>query len=112
MSLFSTFQQRTLLRSCIEICSTPAQAHQTTEREAMSANDKEPRMSPLPNYGDHMPIADWLEAVHVGLFIDYDGSGDYATATEVSDQPVYPSDITKLKKQPPAWATHVVWYNK
>lgn len=61
--------------------------------------------------GDVMTIPEFVKAVEDGCFIDYDGFGEYATATEVSDIMVHPSDILAGEK-PPAEYTHVVWYNR
>ena len=41
---------------------------------------------------------------------DYDGHGDLATATEVSDVGISPSDLSYFVR--PSWATHVCWYNR
>jgi hypothetical protein len=69
------------------------------------------KTEPLPSYGDHMTLEKFVEHVVQGMFIDYDGSGNYATATAMySDLTVSPSDVTSgdLKTQ----FTHVVWFNK
>jgi hypothetical protein len=71
---------------------------------------KEPIMSPIPNYGDHMTLEEFVECCESGGFIDYDGRGDYATETEISDVGVRPSQITSGKIDT-RW-THVVWYNR
>jgi hypothetical protein len=69
-----------------------------------------PGLWPLDGIGDHMPMADWLSCVRSGGFIDYDGYGHLATATNKSENVVRPSDV-KLYTMP-EWATHVVWYNR
>jgi hypothetical protein len=66
----------------------------------------------LPSYGDHMTIERWLQCVECGGFIDYDGHGNLATETQLSDIVVYPSDVTALKLKMPSWATHVMWFNR
>jgi hypothetical protein len=74
---------------------------------------KEPEWEPIPDYGDHMTWEDFVSAVKTGGFIDYDGHGNLATATECSDKNIVPSQITRpsgYKK--PAWCSHVVWYNR
>jgi hypothetical protein len=67
-------------------------------------------MEPIPDYGDHMTWEHFVECVESGGFIDYDGHGDLATATECSNITISPSRVQSFKK--PAWATHVVWYNR
>lgn len=64
----------------------------------------------IPDYGDHMTIEDFIECAKSGGFIDYDGSGNYATKDKMTDIEIYPSDITAgvYRKD----FTHVVWFNK
>lgn len=69
------------------------------------------------SYGDLIPIKEWINTVNCGGFTDYDGSGQLATKRNdgqwlVSNQHVYPSDVTFLKLKFPEWATHVLWFNK
>lgn len=71
---------------------------------------EENKLKPFPKYGDKMTKKAFEEAVKCGSFIDYDGCGDLATATHVSDIVFSPSDFGK--KEWPAWATHIVWYNR
>lgn len=59
-----------------------------------------------------MPVDEFLEGVKSGHFIDYDGSGHWATETHHCEHRVCPSDISVLKRVPPAWATHICWYNR
>ena len=61
---------------------------------------------------DIMPVADWLEGVKYGGFIDYDGFGNLATATVKTQISISPSDITVLNVKIPDWCTHIVWYNR
>ena len=61
--------------------------------------------------GEHMTWEEFAESVEAGDFIDDDGFGDLATATHYSSVSINPSDITEAYARP-AWATHVVWYNK
>ena len=67
-------------------------------------------MREIPKYGDLMTLNEFKESCEDALFIDYDGSGKYATKTQMSTIPVYPSDVTKgiLRED----FTHVVWFNK
>jgi len=76
-------------------------------------SDAAPELKPLPDHGDLMPFADWLESVNDGFFIDYDGHGHMATKDGYSPKhPVYPSQWKNKVERWPAWATHVVWYNR
>jgi hypothetical protein len=54
-----------------------------------------------------IPIDQWLDGVRRGGFVDYDGHGRLATANGVSGMMWVPS-----KGSPPAWATHICWYNR
>ena len=72
--------------------------------------DREIRFEPLPNYGDHMTMKDFIKCCKSGGFIDYDGHGVYATETQRTNSLIFPSDVTsgKVDKE----FTHVVWFNK
>lgn len=68
------------------------------------------QMLPLPDYGDHMLIADFVAACRSGTFIDYDGYGYYATQTQESDKLIRPSEVMKGHID---WSfSHVMWYNR
>lgn len=86
--------------------------------------------------GDMMTIRDFAEWVACGVFIDYDGMGEWSDGTYVSealteqymqhfvegmpashlppaqDVWVYPSHLAKGLLVRPAWATHINWYNR
>lgn len=66
--------------------------------------------SELPEYGDHMTIAEFTENVKDGGFTDWDGHADGATATHKLDITLSCDDVLKgrIRKE----ITHVVWYNK
>lgn len=67
-------------------------------------------MEPIPDYGDHMTIDDFVNRCREGWLIDYDGYGLYATATAMSNKAVYPSAVvTDLFDRS---YTHVVWFNR
>lgn len=67
-------------------------------------------LNDIPEYGHHMTLKDFIECCEAGGFIDYDGSGTYATETQESDIAIYPSDIMSgVFRQD---FTHVVWYNR
>lgn len=71
-----------------------------------------PVFEPIPDYGDHMTFESFRESVENGHFVDYDGHGDLATADQCSNITINPSQLDDSSWKPPAWATHVVWYNK
>jgi hypothetical protein len=75
------------------------------------------RAKELPEYGDLISVADWLNQVRVSNFIDYDGNG--RLVMKLSDSvwvigmaTLYPSDITLFNLTLPKWATHVLWFNR
>ena len=59
---------------------------------------------PDPEDGLHVALAEFAADVRAGLYNDYEGSGYYATATEVSDEAVDLSAIDESR------FTHVVWH--
>jgi len=64
-----------------------------------------------PSYGDLFSLEDFIEYCRNGMFIDYDGSGTYATATMISKtHDAIPSEI-KDGKIDRSW-THVMWFNR
>lgn len=65
----------------------------------------------IPSYGDHMKFEDFEEACRNGWFIDYDGSGVYATEDKISDIAIYASDFTEHNNIR-ADFSHVMWYNR
>lgn len=63
---------------------------------------------PLPDYGDVMTVAEWLQLVTAGTILDQDGHGHAvrdglmdASERLVPSLPVVRGD-----------ATHVVWFNR
>jgi predicted ribosome quality control (RQC) complex YloA/Tae2 family protein len=71
---------------------------------------KQPKYQEIPNYGDHMTMENFIKNVNSGGFIDYDGSGNYATATQMTDITIQPSYVKsgKMRKD----FTHIVWFNR
>ena len=65
-----------------------------------------PELKALPKYGELITMEEWLNAVKGGWFIPYDGSGHWATATNMDSS----SDV--WSGDPPEWATHVMWFNR
>lgn len=71
------------------------------------------KTEPLPDYGEHMLIEEFEKACQAQGYIDYDGYGNYATATEMSSSfVVHPSDITRKNYVRKLHWTHVCWFNK
>lgn len=66
------------------------------------------RLEPIPDYGDLIALDEFREDVESGGFTDDDGSGNWATETEMSDIDVNLRDLTP----PNPKFTHVVWFNK
>jgi hypothetical protein len=63
---------------------------------------------PLYDFGQHMTVEQFREAVKEDWIFDEEGFGALATATQQSRISAIPSQISK--QQLPEWATHVVWY--
>jgi len=70
-----------------------------------------PELKPLSEYGDLMTRTEFVEAVQCGAFIDSDGIGSLATATEESSIRINPSNCLRTLVEH-AWASHVIWFNK
>jgi hypothetical protein len=65
----------------------------------------------IPNYGDLMPLSDWIEMVKMGGFIDYDGHGHYSDGIQMlGDVYVKPSDVKKGNVD--RRYSHIVWFNR
>jgi hypothetical protein len=74
---------------------------------------QDPELEALPEYGNLYTIADFVALVNDGMFIDYDGTGYFATAFGMSRENIArPSFIKKEDYSVPTWATHVMWFNK
>jgi hypothetical protein len=72
---------------------------------------REPEYCDLSTYGNHYTLKDFVENCLSGGFIDYDGHGRYATATQETNIGIVPSDVTDnvyIKDK----YTHVMWFNK
>lgn len=83
----------------------------TTVRLDTPENIEDVKFEPIPDYGDLMPLQEWIDGVECGGFIDYDGHGTLATADMNTCHSISPSDwSTDLKL--PEWVTHIVWYNR
>ena len=68
-------------------------------------------LEPIPDYGQHMPIQEFIDACKKGLFIDSDGFGNYATPMKrCKHLTVSPLNVVKPGYRPPS--SHVVWFKK
>lgn len=63
------------------------------------------KLVPIPDYGEKMLAQDWIDSINSGAYNEYDGSGYWATDSEMDDE----ADCFSPQ---PSWATHVVWFNK
>jgi len=78
--------------------------------------DREQRMimpyelKKLPDYGDVMPLKDFLNCVKSGGFIDYDGFGYYVKDNQESDIMIHPSDLhyKAIRKD----FDTIIWFNR
>ena len=61
----------------------------------------------IPDYGDRMPLKEFLECVECGGFIDYDGSGNYIFENKMTNISIHPSD-----KKHRTEFTEIIWFNK
>lgn len=59
-----------------------------------------------------MTIGEFKLLIDTGMFSDYDGHGNYATETEMSDVVVFPSDLYGREDGRGEAFTHVVWFNE
>jgi hypothetical protein len=70
---------------------------------------------PNPKYGDLFTKDEFVADVRAGAFIPSDGTSDWATLTHSDPDRLHgPSPMTCIRKgiPGPAWATHVLWFNK
>ena len=62
---------------------------------------------------DVYTIKEFIAQCKGGLFIDYDGFGEYAKNGYKYDETwVKPSDVIEKGYKPPKRYTHIVWYNR
>lgn len=66
--------------------------------------------SEIPKYGNKLSLQEFIENVNIGVFIDSDGYGYYATDTQMTDIIVLPSMIIN-KNIDDRWS-HIVWFNR
>jgi len=63
-----------------------------------------------PDYGDMIPLSDFIKTCKSFGFIDYDGDGVYAFIDKTSKKRVSPSDI--MNGDIDYRFTHVLWFNR
>lgn len=74
----------------------------------------------IPDYGDHMSLDQFIQAVDQMAFIDYDGFGKLATDDDMSNILIRPSDVFTKKEKTfkkkflkiTEGYTHIVWFNR
>lgn len=71
--------------------------------------NKTPQFRPIADYGDRMPIEEFISCVNTGGFIDYDGFGHYVRDDQESDIDVYPSDVKHGLRTD---FTEIIWFNR
>jgi hypothetical protein len=74
--------------------------------------DQKLAFSEHPDYGDLFTMEEFIDDCDSGCMTDYDGTGRLATAQQVSNVYVSPSDFEYEGVKAPEWATHVMWFNK
>jgi hypothetical protein len=89
---------------------------QLPEKSKIANLDREKRLimpyefDELPDYGDVMPLADFIQYVNDGSFIDYDGHGYYVKDNKESNIMIIPSDVkhNSVRKD----FDTIVWFNR
>lgn len=66
----------------------------------------------IPDYGDQMTMKHFKENCDAGGFIDYDGSGSYASKTKMSNIGIVPSDFKRGTIHKNKEFTHIIWFNR
>lgn len=75
--------------------------------------DKQVKWSTIPDYADHITLEYWIDCVKAFGFMNCDGFGRLATATQESNIEIYPSYIFRKKGYKfRVWTTHICWYNR
>jgi hypothetical protein len=66
------------------------------------------------DFGDLIPIEEWIEDVKYELFTDYDGCGNFVKDGMMTD--TYDDDVCNIKLCEELYSkgeiTHVLWFNK
>lgn len=85
------------------------------EENQITHLDRERRMiipyelSDLSDYGDVMPLKDFIEHCKIGNFIDYDGFGRYVKDGKETNITIYPSDVENGEIRPDF--DTIIWFN-
>ena len=72
--------------------------------------ENEIKKEPIPGYGDHMTMKEFIEACRLYCFVDSDGIGNYAGIDFCTNKEISPSDVINNKYDNNY--THVMWFNK
>lgn len=86
------------------------------ERKKIDALSREKRLlmtptfSDVSDFGDMMPLKEFIDCVNDGGFIDYDGYGHYVKNNQQSDIIIYPSDVknNSIRKD----FDTIIWFNR
>lgn len=62
------------------------------------------------DFGDKMPLDEFINDCKEGYFVDSDGSGYYGTEDKQTNLPIYPSSIMSGTYRTDF--SHVYWFNK
>jgi len=92
------------------LCSCAQKARNIVGRVKMLLMKDKETWSDIPDFGDHMTLEEFKDSCDCGAYVNYDGIGQYASATQESSVYVKPSDVFNGLLD--TSYTHVVWYNK
>ena len=68
------------------------------------------KLRPLSDYGDVIPLKDFVSACKSGMFIDYDGHGYYVEEDQETDIIIHPSDVMSGRYRKDF--NKIIWFNK
>jgi hypothetical protein len=95
---------------CAELPNTPELCY--NGQEGIDSMDDIQGLTPIPEYGDLMTLKEFISCCKSGGFINYDGTGYFATEEGYNRyERAIPSNIVK-GIQIHKWATHVMWFNR
>ena len=70
-------------------------------------------LGPIPDYGDLFTIEEFMEMARGLGFIDWDGTGYFATKDGLSDIVARPSTLLQgFPMKHTGEFTHIMWFNK
>lgn len=70
------------------------------------------KLDDLPDYGDVMPLDEFIDCCKHGTFINYDGYGYYVKDGKQTDIKIHPTDITEGKMAIRKEFDTIIWFNK